>query len=201
VDAVRDDLVRGDVARVTAVGNVPECQGDAGSDADVRPCLQRLAAVLGAHAGFSESTPDDVSLGAVAVWLTRGGRSDRLANATVWLSAMAGAVGPGADALRLAVAARMNEATRVVRREVHGEARGRAFAEAVARAVPGRSEAGLAWRDAVVAAVSRWGAASQALDMGQDRMTGDPRVALGKQMGLVRVATSDIEARRDAAEP
>jgi hypothetical protein len=200
LEAMRDDLVRGDVARAAAVGDVPECS-DAPVGADALACLRRLTAVLGGHDAFSESAPEDAGLGAVAVWLTRGGHGDRLANANVWRGAAAGAVGPGADAFRLAVAARMADETKVVRKEVHDEASGRAFADAVARAVPAGSEAGAGSAQGVVAATASWVAASQALDLGQDRMTGEARVALGKQMGLVRVATSELEARRGAAEP
>jgi hypothetical protein len=209
LEAVRDALVHGDVARARDASAASECR----DDPDARACLASLATAMGGRGGFSTSAPDDASLAAVGVWMLRTHHGETVPAADVWLAGMAGGVGPGADVLRLAVAAAMAEEARVVRKEVHGEAGGHAFAAAVARAVPGergaRSE-GEGWTVAFAGAAEVWVTTSRALDLGQDRMTGDARVALGQRMGVVRVATGEIEARgweqrggsgRDAGRP
>ena len=60
----------------------------------------------------------------------------------------------------------------------------------------GERESGGATQPTAQGALALWTAASRALDLGQDRMTGAARIALGRQMGIVRVATSELDEER-----
>ena len=199
VEEVRAALVRGDAAVASSTADPPACRGDA----EPSPCLANLVAALDPHGVFSLRQPDDATLAAVGLWVLRTHRGDAVPGGEAWRGPMAGAVGPGADVLRLSVATVMEEEARVVRKEVRDEVHAKAFAEAVAGAIPGaaaRSRAtGVSWSLRYEGAAEDWVTASQALDLGQDRMTGDARVALGRRMGVVRVATSEIEGRRAEA--
>lgn len=60
----------------------------------------------------------------------------------------------------------------------------------------GESTRGVGVSPTVQGAMAVWIAASRALDLGQDRMTGAARIALGQRMAIVRVARSELEERR-----
>jgi hypothetical protein len=231
----RDLLARGDVPAALALAKTGACDSAfaGGGDGTARKfCLDALAARLGPVDGgsFHADAPDDPTLGAAGLFLLGSHHGESLPGADVWLAPLAGAVGPGADTLRFAVARAMDAEADSVRQKPKDDAARRAILRSVARSIPGACAAyadlggaGGTSGEAVTAdacteheltragapkrtgesplahttrsAASLWVATTHALDFGQDRMAGDARVALGRALASVRVATSDLEER------
>lgn len=100
-------------------------------------CFAAIATTLGSKRGFSSSPPDQASATTVAIVLLRDGRGDWVSNADAWLGSMKGGKGPGPDALRLAVAARMVAGANAVGARIDDDAAAIAALRAVAGALPG----------------------------------------------------------------
>lgn len=100
-------------------------------------CLSEIATAFGSRNGFNPSPPDQAALATVAVLVARDGRADLAAHADLWLGALKGGTGVGADALRAAVSRSMEQAAPTVGRRIEGEASSREVLRAVAAALPG----------------------------------------------------------------
>ncbi|HEX4517440.1 MAG TPA: hypothetical protein VH054_28035 [Polyangiaceae bacterium] len=124
VESIRSEL-EGDAPKLDAF---PKC-------ADRAACAKDVAAAIGG--AYDDKKPDQISAGAAAVVVARDGHGDDLASPDVWLAAMRKAKGPGADALRLAVARRMSEHAEKHARTIDDDAGARAFMIDVATAIPG----------------------------------------------------------------
>src|SRR5580700_836588 len=101
VTSVRDALIEDDPDAIAHATTVPEC-----TDAT---CLQTLALALGSPKGFDSNNPDQASAAAVALVVARDRRGELVPDELHWTMALREAHGPGADALRLAVAKGMAE--------------------------------------------------------------------------------------------
>jgi hypothetical protein len=133
VGELRDALVEDDAARASKVVATPPC-ADAG-------CLDGIARALGSKRGFDANDPDQASAAAVALLLVRDRRGDLAPEADRWIAAVTLAKGPGADALRLALARGMAElAPRVGTRWPGEDAALRALVHDVGAALPGSCE-------------------------------------------------------------
>ena len=132
VDALRDALMRGEAPTVAA----PRCTAY-----DVvekkSACLTAVARSLGSEHDFDVGYPDQADAAAVAVVLVRERRGDWVPAPDTWLMAEETARGPGADALRLAVTARMLELAPRVGKSVDDDGEARALAHDIATALPG----------------------------------------------------------------
>jgi len=98
-------------------------------------CASDVAKSIGG--AFDDKNPDQISAAAVAFVVAHEHHATDAGQPNVWLAAMRKAAGPGADAMRLAVALEM---TRVVAKHAHAidvDADARAFMTDVARAIPG----------------------------------------------------------------
>ncbi len=126
VEQVRDELA-GDGPRWDSA--LPSC-------ANARPtCAVTLATAIGAP--FDDKKPDQVSAAVVAILVARDRHGSDVASPDVWLAAMRIAKGPGADALRLAVALEMSQIAAKHARPLDTDAEGRGFLADVASVIPG----------------------------------------------------------------
>ncbi|CAN5562390.1 hypothetical protein BH09MYX1_BH09MYX1_34140 [soil metagenome] len=125
LNAVRDELV---TASPSFDAKLTACPTD-GS------CLEGLAKDLGSK-GYSADTPDQASVGAVAILVARDGHAEWATNQNEWLAVMRKGKGSGADTLRLAVAMRL---AKVLPTYAHALTDGElpAFFKDVSRALPG----------------------------------------------------------------
>jgi hypothetical protein len=132
VDGLRDDLVKGQAPSVEA----PRC---AGYDVVEKKsaCLTAIARAFGAKRDFDVAYPDQADAAAVAVVLVRERRGDWVPAPDTWTLAEQTARGPGADALRLAAAARMQELAPRVGKRVDDDGEAGALAHDIATALPG----------------------------------------------------------------
>jgi hypothetical protein len=145
IEGLRDALASDDPATVKrAVEGYPACgelppvalaQGQP-SPRD-KGCLSDVANALGSKKGFVPLPPDHAAEATVALVLTRDGRGDWIAHADIWLGTLKAGKGPGADALRLAVARRMADVAPMVGRKIDSEADALATLKAIATAIPG----------------------------------------------------------------
>jgi len=137
IEKVRDALASSDAAAIVTVSeDLPRC-----SEMPVRPeagCLATLATTLGSKTGFHSNPPDQASAAAAAVVLATSKHGDWLPSpADGWLDSIRTGGGPGADALRLAVARAMSDGAPDVARSIDDEAAATALVRAVSAAVPG----------------------------------------------------------------
>jgi hypothetical protein len=98
-------------------------------------CASDVAVAIGAP--FDEKKPDQISAAAVAVVVARDHHASDVGSPDVWLAAMRRASGPGADALRLAVALEMSLTVSKDARALVTDEDGQSFVLHVAAAVPG----------------------------------------------------------------
>jgi hypothetical protein len=139
IESLRDALVEGDrdgASRAIEVGECPE----APKEANAASCLDGAARAFGAPT-FSSTHPDQASAAAAAYLLVRRREGAGIPAADTWLEAIATSPGPGADALRLALASAMKEVVPRVGKHVDDEPAARGLLDAVAHAVPGACEA------------------------------------------------------------
>jgi len=135
IEQLRDAWQTGDRSLASRVVEVAECPAPP-AKANIGPCLDAAARAFGSP-GFSVEPPDQASAAAVAFVLARRESGEGIPSPDTWLQAVAAAHGAGADALRLALASTMAEATPLVGRLVNEEPAVRAMLGGVARAVPG----------------------------------------------------------------
>jgi len=128
VEEMRDELA-GDSPRWS--GALPSCA----APLQVGSCASNVAEAIGAK--FDDKKPDQVSAAAVAVVVARDHHGSDVAFPEVWLAAMRIAKGPGADALRLAVALEMSKRANKHARPLDTDVDGRAFLADVASVLPG----------------------------------------------------------------
>ena len=145
IEAVRDALEKDDDGAIkSATGDYAACsEADAVAVAPGQPgprdkgCLLEIANALGSKKGYNTSPPDQSSAAAAAVVLVRDGRGDYLPPVEAWHGAIKNGKGPGADALRLAIAKKMAEASPKVGRKIDDDAAAAETAKAIATAIPG----------------------------------------------------------------
>jgi hypothetical protein len=136
LENVRDALASDEAARIAeAVDGLAPC--DAPPVDGKRPCLNAIATTLGSKDGFLATVPNQASAGAAAVILVRDHHGDWIPEPGTWLASMRAAKGPGADALRLAVAREMAlNAPKIAHKAVE-ESDARAMMAGIAAAIPG----------------------------------------------------------------
>jgi hypothetical protein len=138
IESLRDAWVSGDREAASRVTDVAECP-PAPASLDLRGCLDGATRAFGSTA-FSTERPDQASAAAVAFVLARRSGGEGLPAPDTWITAVAHARGPGADALRLAVSTAMAEGSPRVGKHVDEEPDARAMLSAVASSVPGACE-------------------------------------------------------------
>lgn len=145
IEAVRDGLVADDAAKIKdATTGYPTCP-------DVPPaavpagqpgprdkgCLSEIANGLGSKIGFRAPPVDQAAAATAALVLVRDGRGDWFVHADNWLTAIKTNKGSGQDALRLAVARKMAEASPRVGRAIEDEKTAADTLAAISSAIPG----------------------------------------------------------------
>ena len=133
ITALRDALVEDDSAAVAKLVRGPAC-GE-------RECLDRTARELGGTAGFGSNNPDQASAAAVALVVARDHRANLVPDEDHWTMALRQAHGPGADALRLAVAGEMAKLAPRIGKTWQDEAEVTALVHDAAGVLPGACEA------------------------------------------------------------
>jgi hypothetical protein len=139
IDVLRDALAQGDAAAVTkATRDAPGCARvtEAGSRAP-ESCLGEIATWLGSKTGFHFDPPDQAAAATAAIAVAREGRGEWLPAPEAWLATVRAGTGPGADALRFAMARAITESATSLAVPVATEGDARALMSAVARSVPG----------------------------------------------------------------
>ncbi|HEY8073390.1 MAG TPA: hypothetical protein VIF62_04760, partial [Labilithrix sp.] len=145
IEGLRDALAGDDAAAVkSATSGLPSCPEmppaalSAGQPSPLeKGCLSDLANAFGSQKGFVATPPDQAAGATVAVVLVRDGRGDLVADADRWLGALRAGHGAGLDALRLAVARKMEDAAPVVGRAIETDADARVAMKAIDAAIPG----------------------------------------------------------------
>jgi hypothetical protein len=105
-----------------------------------RSCLDGYARAFGSKKGFDSNDPDQASAAAVALVVARDRRGELVPDEDHWTTALRQAHGPGADALRLAVANGMATLAPRVGKSVTDEAEAKALMHDVAGVLPGACE-------------------------------------------------------------
>jgi hypothetical protein len=137
IDAVRDGLASDDLGAVKeATDDFPVCK-EPFTVLPEKGCFQEIATAFGSKTGFRSSSPDQASAATVALVLIRERRGDWFAGADAWMGSLRSGKGPGADALRLAVARQMAAAAPDVGKKVDEEKDALAAMKAIANAIPG----------------------------------------------------------------
>jgi len=128
VESLRDALAAGDVSAAANVVAVPKCE---------KACLNDLAKALGAKGDFDPMNPDQAAAGAVAIALVRERHGEWAPGVEKWRIVTQSATGAGADALRLAIALRMEEIAPKIGRSIDDEREAIAIVRAIGTAIPG----------------------------------------------------------------
>lgn len=131
--SLRDALADDDQAAVEDV-----VQGRACTE---RECLDGYVAQLGGKTGFDTNNPDQASAAAVAVVVARDHHGEIVPDEEHWTTALRQGRGPGADALRLAVAGEMAKLAPRAGAVWQDEAEATALVHDMAGALPGACEA------------------------------------------------------------
>lgn len=135
LENLRDALASGEETRIAeAVDGLPPCEAPVDGK---RACLGAIATILGSKDGFLSTGPNQASAGATAVILVRDKHGDWIPEPGTWLASMRAAKGPGADALRLAVAHQMALAAPKLAHKAEEEADARAMMKEIGAAIPG----------------------------------------------------------------
>lgn len=134
LEGYRDALVGGDASG--AVAGAPACAGVAKARASDE-CLASVATWFGSKTGFHYDEPDQASAATAALAVSRDGRGEEIPAPEAWLFVLRGGEGPGADALRLAVSARMASEAPALGHAMDAEADARTLMKAVAASFPG----------------------------------------------------------------
>ena len=136
IEAFREALDVGSRDRALSVVEVARCP-EPRTEVALTPCLNATARAFGALDGFSADHPDQASAATVAYLLVRDRDGVGIPRPDTWLEAVASSSGPGADALRLALAASMAEDAPFIGKPIETETAARSMLGAVARAIPG----------------------------------------------------------------
>jgi hypothetical protein len=126
VEQMRDELA-GDSPRWNA--DIPSC------GAARATCAKDTAKAIGGT--FDDKKPDQISAAAVAFVVAHEHHATDAGSPDVWLAAMRKAAGPGADALRLAVALEMSAVASKHAHAIESDGDARALLADVAHAIPG----------------------------------------------------------------
>jgi hypothetical protein len=128
---LRDRLAQGDLAGAASVVDTPACKEP------IDGCLDDLARAFGAKKPFDAKNPDQADAAAVAVVIVREGRGDWVPRQETWLAAARTAKGSGADALRLAIAAKMAEVAPRLGKKIEDEKEATALVASLGTIFPG----------------------------------------------------------------
>lgn len=141
IDAEKEALVSGDAATIrAATAGYRVCEEQpyvAGKSVYSEACLADIANALGSKEGFVVTPPDNAAAATAALVLLRDARGDAFTHLDTWLNDLRSTKGTGHDALRLAVAQKMEEAAPIVGKTIEGDEASRAAMKAVVGAVPG----------------------------------------------------------------
>jgi hypothetical protein len=132
VGDLRDALADGDTQRAMNLVRSPEC-----TNVGDTSCVDQLAKALGSKETFNPNNPDQAGAAAVALILVREKRGDVVPGADTWIAAVRTATGPGADAVRVAIALRMAEIAPKLGKTIDDEREALAIARAIGTAFPG----------------------------------------------------------------
>jgi hypothetical protein len=140
IDAEKAALVSGDADKIReATSGYPPCGEQpyvAGKSVYQDSCLSDIANALGSKEGFVATPPDNAAAATAALVLLRDSRGDAFTHTETWLNDLKSAKGTGHDALRLAVAKKMEEAAPIVGKTIEGDDAARAVMRAVVGAIP-----------------------------------------------------------------
>ena len=128
VDSLRDALASGDVAAASSVVSVAKCD---------KPCFNDLAKAFGSKGDFDPMNPDQAAAAAVAVVLVRERHGEWAPGVEKWRIVAQTAKGPGADAMRLAVAMRLVEIAPKIGKAIDDDREAAAIVRAIGTAIPG----------------------------------------------------------------
>ncbi len=128
VDTLRDALASGDVAAASNVVSVAKCD---------KPCFNELARAFGSKGDFDPMNPDQGAAAAVALVLVRERHGEWAPGVEKWRIVAQTAKGPGADAMRLAVAMRLAEIAPKIGKAIDDDREASAIVRAIGTAVPG----------------------------------------------------------------
>jgi hypothetical protein len=135
IEKLRDALADDDSAALSDLGGgFPSCKRAPNTD---EPCLGEIAKAFGSKNGYNAKPPDQAAAATAALVLARDKRGDWLGVADAWMPGIRVGKGPGADALRLATARRMAEASPAVGRKIDEEKDALAMLKAIGEAIPG----------------------------------------------------------------
>ncbi len=123
--------------RAELTSDAPRWNGDLQACRDSRgaACMTKIATSIGGT--FDDKKPDQISAAAVAFVVAHEHHGTDAGSPDVWIASMRKAKGPGADALRLAVALDMSAVASKHAHAIDTDADARAFLTDVARAIPG----------------------------------------------------------------
>jgi hypothetical protein len=127
IDALRDGLADGDVAKATK--DLPACPD---ADSVPNPCLTDLANALGSKSGYHEEPPDQAAAAALAVTMARDGKGFVAGHPDAWIKIIKISKGPGPDALRLASASRVQSIAKTYAHDVSSDDEARKLLKDVA---------------------------------------------------------------------
>ena len=137
VEAMRDGLAADDMGVVkTATDGFPACK-EPFTVLPEKGCFQDIATAFGSKTGFNGKSPDQASAATVALVVVREGRADWFRDADVWFTSMRSGKGPGADALRLAVARQMASAAPDVGKKADEERDALPILKGIGESIPG----------------------------------------------------------------
>jgi hypothetical protein len=140
IEAEKAALVSGDADKIReATSGYPPCGEQpyvAGKSVYQESCLSDIANALGSKEGFVATPPDNAAAATAALVLLRDGRGDAFTHPETWLNDLKSAKGTGHDALRLAVAKKMEEAAPIVGKTIEGDEASRAAMRAIVGAIP-----------------------------------------------------------------
>jgi hypothetical protein len=100
-------------------------------------CLAQIATWMGSKTGFHFDPPDQASAATAALFVARDQRGEWVPAADAWLFTVRTGVGPGADALRLAMAETIAESAGALPLPLKSDDDARALMRAVASSMPG----------------------------------------------------------------
>jgi hypothetical protein len=132
VGEVRDALADGDTQRAMNLVRSPEC-----TEPGDMACVSALAKALGSKEAYNPNNPDQAGAAAVALILVREKRGYVVPGVDTWMAAIRTASGPGADAVRLAVALRMADIAPRLGKAIDDEREAISIARAIGTAFPG----------------------------------------------------------------
>lgn len=141
IEAEKAALVSGDADKIRDATSGFQACGEqpyvAGKSVYQDTCLDTIAKELGGTETLIVTPPDNTASGVAALVILRDSRGDAFTHSDTWLNTLKTGKGAGHDALRLAVARKMEAAIPLVGKSIEGDDGARAAMKAVVGAIPG----------------------------------------------------------------